>query len=456
MKKAKQYCIALLFLGIAAAFTSPPACFAASSDDASIYFNAGTEKYLQGDFTSAVELLEKAQAADPANSKIKEFITKILLEAATQNHMNHNYRQAFEYLKKAQNIAPENQKVQEMYKLTSDLLTRSQEKTAPAADTKAADTVHSRPPEPYSEKAPANPGPKQKAPPVKEYAVAARQPQAAAVTVDNHFYERTARDYPFTLFTAAVAGAILFLAFFILYLKKAYELSGILKKLNESLNTVQQLHDEKNALIVDLEKTKERSKYEHQIAEQYQRELKDKNRLDEERLKMELEIRTRQIEEKIKAEISGKTSVKSGGQEGFLHQQQAKFLEYLGALPATDNASSPALESARERIALMAENLYEYAPAAAVDFLNKMARNTNPLIRANVIQALARVASVQTMEILFELYNDTDQRVKREVLKQLKQLDKKSTERTVNLEQYLHERIKSILDEEKEKGEWIF
>ena len=42
-----------------------------------MYFNAGTEKYLQGNFTESIENLEKAQALDPSNKKIKEFMVKI-------------------------------------------------------------------------------------------------------------------------------------------------------------------------------------------------------------------------------------------------------------------------------------------------------------------------------------------------------------------------------------------
>ncbi len=103
----------------------------ASSDDANIYFNAGTEKYLQGNFTESIENLEKAQALDPGNGKIKEFMVKILLEAGTQNHMTRNYRQAYIYLEKAHKLDPDNPKVTEMFTLTKSLLNPTAEKIAP-------------------------------------------------------------------------------------------------------------------------------------------------------------------------------------------------------------------------------------------------------------------------------------------------------------------------------------
>ena len=73
----------------------------------------------------------------------------------------------------------------------------------------------------------------------------------------------------------------------------------------------------------------------------------------------------------------------------------------------------------------MAQNLYEYAPGTAVDFMTKMARNENPLIRTNIVQALANISKPETLELLFELYDDSDMQVKREVLKNLKLLNQK-------------------------------
>ena len=92
-------------------------------------------------------------------------------------------------------------------------------------------------------------------------------------------------------------------------------------------------------------------------------------------------------------------------------------MKYVSDTSAPEEAETdPVLASARERIALMAQNLYEYAPSAAVDFITKMVKNDNPSIRTNIVQALANIAKPETFEMLFELYNDNDLHVKREVL----------------------------------------
>ena len=78
--KLKEIFLLFAFLWIAL-----PGALRGASDEGNVYFNAATENYLQGNFTTAIENLEKAQAAEPENPKIKNFMVKILLEAATQN-----------------------------------------------------------------------------------------------------------------------------------------------------------------------------------------------------------------------------------------------------------------------------------------------------------------------------------------------------------------------------------
>jgi HEAT repeat protein len=104
----------------------------------------------------------------------------------------------------------------------------------------------------------------------------------------------------------------------------------------------------------------------------------------------------------------------------------------------------------------MAQNLYEYSPSAAVDFITKMARNDNPSIRTNIVQALSNIAKPETFELLFELYEDNDPRVKREVLRNLKMLNQKISAGSVNFSAQIADKIKSLINKEKDRGEWIF
>jgi hypothetical protein len=213
--------------------------------------------------------------------------------------------------------------------------------------------------------------------------------------------------------------------------------------------------EEKNALVIEIEKMKERVKYEHQAAEQLRKDMKEQSRREEERLKAELELRTKQAEERVRGELLSRRTGTPAPEEAFLHQQQARFIEYVDSSCVIDETLSPALEAARDRISVMAENLYEYAPGAATDFLNKMAANENALIRSNVVRALARIARPETIETLFRLFADADYRVRRETLKNLKQLRQRIVANEIVVPEELQVRITTLLDAEKRRGEWI-
>ena len=423
----------------------------AAGDDAAVYFNAGTEKYLQGNFTEAVENLEKARKLEPANTKINEFIVKILIEATTQGHLTRNYRQAFEYIKKAREIAPDNPKVQELYQLTGEMLTPTQEKTLPRNNTPAIKTGEMRRDLPAGEQTGGGGTPA----PASKPARAQRTATTARPIARPMALERIPAVYIRMMLAAIAIGMILLPVTIILAIVKTAALGKTTAALKELDAGFHKLSEENTGIKLELEKTKERMKFEHQNAEQYRRELKEKEHREDERIHMELELRTKEAEERIRKEIADSNGKKGGSREAFLHQQQEKFLQYLGSSAENDDVSSPALESSRERIAVMAENLYEYAPGAALDFLGKMAVNPNPLIRANVMLALARIGRPETVEMLLKLHGDADYRVKREALKNLKLLNQKITAQTLSLAPGISATISALLDDEKKKGEWI-
>jgi tetratricopeptide (TPR) repeat protein len=113
-------------------------------------------------------------------------------------------------------------------------------------------------------------------------------------------------------------------------------------------------------------------------------------------------------------------------------------------------------QTTREKISLMALNLYEFNPGEALNFLSNMAKNTNPAIRSNVIQALATIANPETIEILFNLYADSDPKVKGEALKSIKDLETKIDKEEVKIDPVLQHKIKYTIANEKSKKEWIF
>jgi HEAT repeat protein len=169
---------------------------------------------------------------------------------------------------------------------------------------------------------------------------------------------------------------------------------------------------------------------------------------------MEVELKSKQIEERVRSErVQGpKTDI---NKEAFLHQQQAKVLEYLGDTSHVKDITSPTLDAMRERIALMALNLYEYSPPSAVNFLINMIQNVNPLIRMNVVLALVYIAKKDTLDMLITLYEDDDPRVKREVIKNMKKILQKISTGELNIDEESKNKINKIVQEERTKGEWI-
>jgi tetratricopeptide (TPR) repeat protein len=415
-----------------------------ASDESNVFFNAGTEKYLQGRFAESIDDLEKAQKLSPANKKISEFMTKILLDAATQSYLGRNYRQALQYLEKAKQIAPDSPKVQEMYQTTRELLGTAKEE--PSAS--GINMSHLK----AQAALPVNGG--EKRVPARENAPSLRKAPAVPTTENGRGPKESIPVSPLPavperVIYAFAAMVALSLFFLIMFIVKASAAGRLRKLLNGSEEKVRDLQDGKNVLVTEIEKLKERSKYEHESIELLRRELKDKDKKEEEHLRVELELRGKEIEEKIRADVYAQN-----GGDGFLRSQQAKILESMGKQDVNDE-SSATLDVVRERISLMAENLYEYAPGKAMEYLRRTVADGNPLVRSNIVRALSRLAVPESIDLLFGLYADTDYGVKREVLKALKQLQQKISSNAVTLDPGVEQKIKTLISQEKAKGEWI-
>ena len=96
----------------------------AAASEVEIYFNAGVEKYLQGDYSNAINNLEKALDFEPENNSIKKFLLKIFIEAATQYSLEHKYSEAMSYLEKAKKRFPDDRKIDELYRVTKGILSQ--------------------------------------------------------------------------------------------------------------------------------------------------------------------------------------------------------------------------------------------------------------------------------------------------------------------------------------------
>ena len=85
-----------------------------------------------------------------------------------------------------------------------------------------------------------------------------------------------------------------------------------------------------------------------------------------------------------------------------------------------------------------------------------MINNPNGGIRANVVRALEKIAKPETLDILFNLAGDSDERVTREVIKSLISLRDKINNNEISLTPEYREKIQNILKDKSTPSEWIF
>jgi len=87
-----------------------------------MYFSNGVQKYLKGDMDGAIQDLDVAMSMDKGNPKTKAFLVKILVEKGTEFYLRKDYNNALPYLTRAHELVPEDNKVAQMYNLADEAL----------------------------------------------------------------------------------------------------------------------------------------------------------------------------------------------------------------------------------------------------------------------------------------------------------------------------------------------
>ncbi len=401
----------------------------ASSEEARIFLNAATEVYIRGDFDSAVSNIEKALSLAPENQRIKDFGSKIFYDGAKSLHISRNYRKAFQYLQRAVELNPDDGRIRELHDVTRDLL----ESAAPGIERR-----EKPPPEPLA------PSQKravaaQRAPTVVKYQPA---PPPAEKPVLSPMYLIT--------FVSSFALNSIMLAAIVFFFSRIKKLK---KENSLTVSQLKEAESEKMKTTVEFEKMKESLKYEQNAVIKLQKELKDeramKNKQFEQQLKFGMDIRQMHLGELLKSGVKNK-------QEAEIHSRRAKVCELIGDASCIDEESSSSLEMIRERIAMQSLDLYKTSPSACFEFLKEMASNPNPLVRANIAKALSNLAKPESIELLLVLVEDPFDKVKREALRELKNLKNKIDSGKVTLSPAYFERIKKAIEDEKSAARWIF
>ncbi|MFH1075000.1 MAG: HEAT repeat domain-containing protein [Candidatus Firestonebacteria bacterium] len=89
--------------------------YAAGTDTAEKYFEAGLQKYIKGDAGASIKVLEDAVKSDKDNARYKNFLIKVLVEKGSEFYLQKKTREAYPYFEKAKQYDPENKEAGDMY-----------------------------------------------------------------------------------------------------------------------------------------------------------------------------------------------------------------------------------------------------------------------------------------------------------------------------------------------------
>lgn len=422
-----------IFLFISLSFTQ--------QEDIDVLYNAAVEKYIKNDYDKAVEYMEKIYSLKP-QQKYKNFLIRILTEAATNMYMKHNYKKAYEYTSKALKYAPENQQVNELHRILTDILNNQKvttytqprtEKTLPSELQKTTTTVT----KPQIVQ--------QKTKPEKmstEYTI-----KTATATVQQVVYV-VDKKYKILFFLTIFVLFFTITGWIITQMKLNYKIK---KELQKQIFDLQKensnLNFELTQTKIELEKTKEREQL-------YKKYLEDYKKDSEEKIKLitELQNKFSQVYKDKTLQYLPQKPVT----EQIFNRQKTELAHFVSNPPKNIIESEYQLEIYREKIATMLKTLYEINPEKALITITQMVQDVNPFVRMNVAYALAEIANETTINLLLNLFNDDDVKVKQESLRQIIRLNNKIKNNEVVLSEELKSRITSLLNQEKLKGEWLF
>jgi tetratricopeptide (TPR) repeat protein len=438
-----------------------------------VYFNAATEKYLQGDYIRAVENLEALLEVeqDPARrSRAVKFAEKIVIEGAMNFNLMRNYREALKILEKGKRISPDNPKMLELEKITNDVLTPKQERARPESQPPAVPApAVSAPAVPkstvaVSSAAPAVPAPAVSAPAVPESTVAVSSAAPAAAPAKSRKPARTVKAQkeimrpesgyaqPAATLPASPPPApakenrtwitVIFGAVSTLLLALAAYAVACTLRLKKQIGAQSELLEKKMA----------------QVSETIKNELRNAKREPQQQtLRREALVQPPKEQSRTAGQPEPKPYEKKA-EKLLIKYGEERLKETILEAPAVTEEvfmGYPELEAARNRIAIEVSNLFEISPPAALNFLAGLKADPDASVRANIPRALASLGTPEAVDMLISMTFDADGHVKREVLKNLKDIVRRAANGLLDLPEGHARKAGDALRKEIEDGSWI-
>jgi HEAT repeat protein len=104
------------------------------------------------------------------------------------------------------------------------------------------------------------------------------------------------------------------------------------------------------------------------------------------------------------------------------------------------------------RIAERVIGLYQTSSEAALKFLEQLLKDPKPVVRMSIVEALVRIATPETLDIMLKMLKDPDFNVQREVIKGLKTI---LAEKIEQVPDAYRKKIQASLEQEVEQGGWV-
>ncbi|MCB4756616.1 MAG: HEAT repeat domain-containing protein [Elusimicrobia bacterium] len=422
-------------------------------------YREGVQAYLDGNDDAAIRFLEEAIRVDNNSEKAR----RLLLRAFIRTIQNGKNDKDSEYVRiliyKAQQYFPGDAQIKDL----------SESILPPVESIRNRPSNYSQKEAPKRKRKNDSPPPAASSSEVETAKGIPYAPHAPPVPVTQKPAPSTeaAREAPLfqgRSFFIIIVFACLMLAGLFLFALRSYQRT-VLEQTRMYQEAMQKGEAEKAALRKDLEARQEAERRANEMAklkkEEEQRlilELEKKKREEERKLMSELAQKRRQEEERLRNELAERYKTAGSQKEAVLpppapslqHSMAKRQEEHI--LGLTVNIPPPERGAAWNRIADQALSLYETSTEEAIKFLNGLSGDENPWTRASIVLALTRIGVPETLDILFKLRDDPSPDVQREVLKNLKNLER--VEKTTLPDSY-RQKVKDSLTQEKEKGEWV-
>ncbi|MDD5687881.1 MAG: hypothetical protein PHE88_08630 [Elusimicrobia bacterium] len=398
----------MLFLLTTSYLLLPTPCF--SQVNPEVYFNSAIDKYIKGDYDSAIELFEKLLAENPQHQKSKEFLIKVLIEAAEKQVMLSNYTKAKTYIEKAKTIAPDNAKINELQNIIMGTpIKKEKEVIQQSAQTIKEPEIKMGKPKSTEKKI--------EKPQVTEKI---KTPVFDEFSKQEKLQPKSYKEIFLVIGISLIVIILLCLVFYVWIKKK-------------TIDNYKRMEELKNQIRAEAEK-------------KFGQELEKIKKAEEERLKKE-------ISEKLKLQIADKKAVNEKDGEIARRQFEATIEESKLLDTISDNIKREEYsEQVTKKMIDSLKTIILVNKSVALENILRLSKSNQVRLRYDCVKIIDSILIADTFKILFDMLGDSDNNVKKAVIISLNNICKVHPS---EIPSDMISKAQHQITEEKIKNGWI-